>query len=128
MLVVVDKFWNAVVVMLLCQVKLALCGSADVVMSAASCALPVEEEKRGEFSFRLVNKDRLSTLCYHESIMHQKVSLSSVLSCNSSLSTPMLLKDAVDRLILVLHEEHLHLSSSVGHCFRFHYAIALLLV
>lgn len=39
---VVDELWDGVEIMLLCQVKLALLGGADVIMSAASTSFPVE--------------------------------------------------------------------------------------
>lgn len=45
-LVVVDEFWDAAEIVLLCQVKLALCGGADVIMSAASTSVPVERNGR----------------------------------------------------------------------------------
>lgn len=41
-LVVVDELWDGVEIMLLCQVKLALWGRADVIMSAAPTSFPVE--------------------------------------------------------------------------------------
>lgn len=42
MLVVVDELWDAAEIVLLCQVKQALWGGADVIMSAASNSVPVE--------------------------------------------------------------------------------------
>ena len=35
-LMVVDELWDGVEIMLLCQVKLPLCGGADVIMSASA--------------------------------------------------------------------------------------------
>lgn len=42
MLVVVDELWDGAEIMLLRQVKLALWGGADIIMSAASTSFPVE--------------------------------------------------------------------------------------
>lgn len=46
MLVVVDKLWDGAEIMLLCQVKLSLCGGADVIMSATSTHFPVERKRK----------------------------------------------------------------------------------
>lgn len=40
-LMVVDEFWDGAEIMLLCQVKLTLCGGADVIMSA-SASVPAD--------------------------------------------------------------------------------------
>ena len=42
MLVVVDELWDAAEVVTHCQVKLSLCGGADVIVSAAPTGFPVE--------------------------------------------------------------------------------------
>lgn len=58
--------------MLLCQIKLALWGGADVIMSAASTCFPVERKRKVTQS-RFIRQVLINTGTYHSLCMHEEV-------------------------------------------------------
>lgn len=73
MLVVVDELCDGVEIMFLCQVKLSLCGGADVIMSAASTRFPVVNITKATFSrFSqqvFIYTETRCLLCMHEQVI-----------------------------------------------------------
>lgn len=103
---VVDEFWDGTEIVLLRQVKLLLCGGADIIMSAASTSFP--NGRKGKVA-----------LAAAFSIFHV------CLNIFLALFTTILLKPAMKKFEKAVWSRfcmnNLHLSPSVALCFRFHY-------